>query len=538
MYKVMLVDDDYPVLELLSEALDWERLGLSLQGAYSNGAEAWEHAREQMPDILITDIGMPRLNGLELIACMKERHPQLRAVILSCHSEFQFAQQAMKMNVQDYVLKDTLDPADLEKLLLRLKEGLDQEQVLDRTRLQLQNWADRSRSSLRGTFIRHLAHQPLAHSDSFYEEARRLGLELAGISCLPLLVLVDRFREARQRFMTGDTLQFALENVMEETLCRREGAGTLFPYSQMEMVLLLPFQPDIRYNCYEEARSIARAMQRELQTTLKLSISVLIGRSAASPAALKQNLYELLAAKEQRFYMSHGQVKSLAVCTPGQSDLFACYDEALGQFRDLLVAGDRDGLAEAVRFWFEEISKRRYPPEMVKDWVLKLLLDLKLKLQSLQHFRSFFSVEAMHNEVLDIHTLEELCAWMGEHLQTTQDVMGELLDHSRRVEVLDAIQFISRHLDKRISLEEVARHLHLNASYFSRLFRKETGETFIEFVTRTKMERAKEMLDQTSLPVSRICEQLGYDNQSYFIKTFKTQTGLTPVEFRGRRHEA
>lgn len=127
MYKVMLVDDDYPVIELLSESIRWEELGLCLMGTHENGWNAWEHARLEMPDILITDIGMPRMNGLELSSRMKELKPEVRIAILSCHNEFQYAQQAMRLNVQDYLLKDALDPEDLVQLLRKFKESLDEE---------------------------------------------------------------------------------------------------------------------------------------------------------------------------------------------------------------------------------------------------------------------------------------------------------------------------------------------------------------------------------------------------------------------------
>jgi len=92
---------------------------------------------------------------------------------------------------------------------------------------------------------------------------------------------------------------------------------------------------------------------------------------------------------------------------------------------------------------------------------------------------------------------------------------------------------VSLHLNRKISLDEVAEHLYMNPSYFSRLFKKETGETFIEYVNKMKVHRAKELLDQTNLPVAKICEALGYDNHSYFIKMFKTVAGVTPQEYRG-----
>ena len=112
MYKVMLVDDDYPVLEFLSEMINWAELGLILQSIHVNGLSALHEAEEDMPDILITDIGMPKLNGIELTKLLKEKNPSLIVTILSCHNEFKFAQQALKLKVQEYILKDN-QPASL-----------------------------------------------------------------------------------------------------------------------------------------------------------------------------------------------------------------------------------------------------------------------------------------------------------------------------------------------------------------------------------------------------------------------------------------
>ncbi|WP_311198827.1 helix-turn-helix transcriptional regulator [Paenibacillus hexagrammi] len=181
----------------------------------------------------------------------------------------------------------------------------------------------------------------------------------------------------------------------------------------------------------------------------------------------------------------------------------------------------------------DRISDGEYPPETVKDWMLKLVLDMKLKLQSRQITRSAYTADTLHKEIIDIDSLSEMKAWLFEHLRAVVDWTGKASASNLRPEVAEACKYVSLHLDKRISLEEVSDHLFLNPSYFSRLFKKEMGETFIEYITRMKMERAKELLDQTTHSVGKICELLGYDNQSYFIKIFKTHSGVTPLEYRG-----
>ncbi|MDQ0194495.1 helix-turn-helix transcriptional regulator [Paenibacillus wynnii] len=156
--------------------------------------------------------------------------------------------------------------------------------------------------------------------------------------------------------------------------------------------------------------------------------------------------------------------------------------------------------------------------ETVKDWTLKLLLDLKLKLHSLQSVRPAYSADTLHKEIVDIDSLLALREWLNNHLESVFAAKEAGVGASKRVEVAEACRYVSLRLGSRISLDEVADHLHLNASYFSRLFKKETGLTFIEYVTRLKMERAKELLDGTQCTVGDICEQLGYDNQSILLR--------------------
>jgi two-component system response regulator YesN len=153
----------------------------------------------------------------------------------------------------------------------------------------------------------------------------------------------------------------------------------------------------------------------------------------------------------------------------------------------------------------------------------------------LQYFRPSYTVDILHDEILEMDSLDELQEWLIHYMQSAMTSTDEWSGNVRRSEVVEAMEYVSLHLDKRIGLEEMAEHLHLNNSYFSRLFKKETGRTFIDYVTHMKLTRAKELLDQTNHSVGKISEALGYDNQSYFIKLFKANTGVTPVEYRGHK---
>ncbi|ASA23006.1 response regulator transcription factor [Paenibacillus donghaensis] len=535
MYNVMLVDDDYPVIELLSETICWEELGFRLMGAHENGQIAWEHAQREMPDILITDIGMPQMNGLELSARIKELKPEVRIAILSCHNEFQYAQAAMRLHVQDYLLKDALDPEDLVQLLRRFKLSMDEENKAGWENSRLKHLFSGTRELRIEQSIKNFIQQPLLSPEKWRAEAAEFGLFAHGESCFPVIAYLEDYRHVKYRFTSEQTLHFALSNVMNEVLEGMKPSGLYVGYNVKSSFLLFSYKPGLQGNIHAEAAALLKTIQSTVFRVLKIHLSFITGEGCETPEGLKQRLNQLLTGEEQRFYLEHG---AIAKCKPPapegiRQNLFSYYDQASIELREVLL-GRQPELAGAVSAkWISLIREQQYLSETVKDWMLKLLLDLKLKLHSLQSARPAYSADTLHKEIVDIDSLPALQEWMNNHLESIVAAKGAGAGACKRVEVTEACQYVSLRLGSRITLDEVADHLHLNASYFSRLFKKEMGVTFIEYITRLKMERAKELLDATHSTVGEICEQLGYDNQSYFIKTFKLHTGATPVEYRG-----
>ncbi|MDQ0058675.1 response regulator transcription factor [Paenibacillus harenae] len=533
MYKVMLVDDDYPVLELLSEAVDWEALGLTLYGKHENGLAAWEHAQLDSPDIVVTDIGMPKMDGLELAARIKQLNPSVRIAILSCHSEFQYAQQAMRMNVQDYLLKDQLDPGDLVKLLGKFKEGLEGELLLRQEQLQMKHLFDETRELRKEKHFRNFIQQPLISAAQWQRDFAAYGLLGAGEHCLPVIGYIDDYDTIKNRFDSEQTLHFAISNVMEEVSGTLDLHTVHIGYSIRQSLLLFGYKPSLKTNVHDQIQSGLRTVQRTLAQVLKIRMAFLIGRGCDSLETLKPALGNLIAANEQRFYLAEGEIAKWQPERLIEKGLFAYYDQAGAEIREALIARDEAKIVTIAGNWEEAVRKARYPSEEVKDWVLKLLIDLRLKLHGLLYTTSSTSAETLHKEIVHFDSQWGLFQWLKSHLRSYAAAREEGATASKRREVSEAYKFISLNLSRRITLEELASHLHMNPSYFSRFFKKETGQTFIEYVTGKKIERAKELLDQTNHSVHEICEMLGYDNQSYFIKTFKAQAGVTPTEYRG-----
>lgn len=407
MFKVMLVDDDYPVLEFLSEMIDWDELGLQLQSVHGNGLSALIEAEENMPDILITDIGMPKLNGIDLTKKLKEIHPSLMVAILSCHGEFEFAQQALKLNVQEYILKDRLNIEDIVQLLREFAERLDLEQKKERNQLRLAHTVEQNKGLMLERFIYKTIHQPIHSERAWQEEAHLLGL-LPNQSYMVILCLMDDYQTILQSFRSTDLVHFFVHHVITELITDEKLNAVHCQFYQNESFLFVPISPKRKV----ETQKINEFLQK-IQSTFRdyfgVSLSLSYGKFAATPIEMRNQMVELIESK-----------------------------------------------------------------------------DLQIKTNTV---------------------------------------------------ITNACQYILENIHRKITLEEVAGYLHLNSSYFSRLFKKEVGETFVKYVVNMKMKRAKELLDQTQNSILEISEQLGYENQSYFNKTFKASEGISPFEYRNRAYK-
>lgn len=535
MYKVMLVDDDYPVLELLSETIKWETLGVTLQSIHENGASAFERAQQDMPDILITDIGMPKMNGIELTKKLKAKNPHLKVAILSCHSDFDFAQQALKLQVQDYLVKDTFDPDDLYQVIAKFKEDLDAENQFSLKQAKMKEMLDRNRESVKERFIRKTIGQHMVDEKEWNSEAASLGLELGKNGYIVACAMVHNFRQVKQQYSSEDTLSFALNNVVSDAI-NHIGSGSNgvhFSHGPRELFIFLPYVHPFSNHSQQHLIEKIRRVQSVVKRALNITLTCIAGGAFTNLAGLKKELSQLENDRKISFYSEPGSIMGKSSIHKQKEDVFTRYDEAASDIRELILLRDQGKIVPIVNKWISYLEVQKFPPDLVKEWILKLLLDLKVKLQALQFFHSEHQVDCLHQELIEIGFINELKAWMIDYFTSLLSLAHNVYDQTRRREILDAFRYVSVNLEKKISLDEVASYLFLNPSYFSRLFKKEVGETFVEYVTKMKINRAKELLEQTSESVGKISERLGYDNQSYFIKLFKTYVGLTPIEYRG-----
>lgn len=532
MLKVILADDHYPVLEFLSQSIPWAELGLEVTACCSNGVEVVEQAREQVPDILITDIGMPHMDGLACLEAVREINPELEVVILSCHDEFHYAQKALKAGVKEYILKESLQPEELEEVLRKLSHGIEERARARRKNDQLVNVLDRNTSTIKSEFIRSLISTPMINEHKWLMELQQLGVRDVTLSHMPVLLYPNRPLELRQRFKTEELFMYAMDNVIHEVI-DNEGLGVSFRYNAKQSILLFPFVKNLKVNPYEVVRghlaSLLRAFDR-----IGIKVSAVSFEPASNLHELKKHMIALLGAQDQRFYAAEGIAYKWVPFKTSETDLFSYYQRAVDEFKPLIALESKD-YGNVVREWIQFLKDERFPADAVRSWFLKIMMEIELKYQSLQYFQTPYGMGELSAQVGQMDTIHEVEKLFTEFIREKISLAHELKQTSQRQEIHEAKKYVTARLHEKISMEEAATFLKLNPSYFSRIFKQETGETFIEYVTRVKMEQAKEKLDHSDETVEQIAESLGYDNTSYFIKLFKTYSGYSPKDYRQLR---
>ncbi|WP_158602265.1 helix-turn-helix domain-containing protein [Cohnella endophytica] len=531
MHQAILVDDDVAVLEFLKQLVPWGEMGFELAGAFTNAYDALGHCKEAVPDLIVTDIGMPGMDGLAFIRELQAKATKSRFVILSCHDEFLYAQQAVQLGVQDYVLKETLTLESMQELIGKAKRGIDDERRLKLQVDRLHDQAHKSQSARKEKWLRDLLSYPVSEDGKLFEQLQEFGLNAKQGHFIPVCCRIHRYHDAIIRYNNEEMVKFIAENAAEELL--REEQNLMFVgYSSQTFFLLCACRKELVVNPFEKVVRISNVIQQAFSKYLKIELSVLVGEMVSGGSELKRQTAALLETDEL-FYshkpvvLKYSEIQQRQASATEQ-DLFQHYSDVAERLNRLLIENNGGSESESVvDSFFSLVRSGKFPPSDVKQFVWKLALDMRLKLK----FSRYFDKEKAQHDLGRMLNVSEVRDWLLLFMKEAVAEAEQISKKSKKTEIVDAQRYVQLQLHRKITLEEVADHLHLNPSYFSRLFKKESGENFIEYVTRLKMEKAKELLGESGHTVEKIALQLGYDNKSYFVKLFKQHYGTAPGRF-------
>lgn len=524
MLKVVIADDEARVCSLIRMLIDWDTIGLELAGVASNGIEALELVEKCRPDILITDIRMPGCNGLELIQQAKAAAPQLEVIIISGYAHFEYAQSAIRFGVSDYLLKP-INQQQLDSTLKKMAERCRKKKMLGTEIEDLRKSSKEDALRLHGRLTRDLMSDSVGSTDAqTLWETYRFKLETG---CLQFALMQIDYDDANISPTSLRILEEKASQIFSQemgSLCRTfvihisEGLGGL----------LLGFEESEKETVRKQLRKCLNQLcaQRDLFGRVEFSLAV-------TPTVT--DVQRLQEAGQQ----AHTLLKERLV--QGTDKILEKLPQRFEWKNDQMMKPYRQAVLE-----FSE----NYSSQPVEDAIDRLEQDVKKQnangTEIYETVRSAAHLFLHHPQVLEGKKKYERFVAAMAHTGWPD----RLFDLLRRTVITEAKELLARqqsatarpirlakeyvlqHYREPITLEKVCEEVGFSVSYFSSLFKKETGENFVHFLMRTRIERARELLAQTNMSVAEVCSQVGYSDLKYFTQTFKKETNLSPGQYR------
>ena len=507
MYTVMVVEDEYIERQALILMLRNHFSELSVIGELSNGVEAISLARQKKPDLVLVDVGIPGINGLEVIAAIKSEEPKTSFIIVSSHDNFEFAQRAIKLGVEDYLLK----PTRLENLRQAINASIIKKKnsyEIDSTTTTLLNRMESIRPLVEHDFI-----YEIIANGQITELHRMLtfwGLEDHGGFCL---VIYENSGFAK----THEILKSALEEVGNKLV-----SGFFDNQSVLCMMIKGMVQNEVVDNI---CNFIQEFLRKQGYENFCIGVSKPLENTADWPKAyrqariaLKQALEEKISVKRYDMFGVHSFVDSSS--------------ENLRTWTKLLVHAILEDKEDQQKKLTEQIamiliSENKFQQAREEAYKLMILLEQELD----RTFPALRNRPKADAAILELEQPRYLETALFSHIRQFALMVQDLRDQSKNTFVDSALLYICAHYQKEISLGSIAKEIGVSPYYLSKLLHRFTNKTCTELISEKRIEEAKKLLLQ-NFSSKEVCYQVGFNSQNYFTKIFKKLAGLTPGEFR------
>ncbi len=534
MYKVLLVDDEVLIREAISENIKWEELGYTFLGACEDGRQAMEKINEEAPDLLITDICMPYVDGMELTKFVSEKHPKTKVIIVSGYDEFDYAKQAVKYKVLEYVLKP-VTAYELSELLERVKEDFDKESDKDNNLKKIRKAYMSSLPMIKGKYLNNLI---MGKTDSFSKNDEKqefeFRMDLSGkYFSTGIVEWIDSEEYAKKDTdINEDLMRFAIYNISDE-IVSKYGCGTAFHNVEEDTIII--FKGDKKDEFIENVKKICEEIKEALKSYLGIKVVLVVGKNVPTLNWLNKSFETAKEASEYTFLYDEGDVVLDATVL---EEIKSKKHIEISEYVEKISLGIKSADSKQIRNVFQQLEvslKENYVSRnKAYIYIQNILLTVNNAID-LSGIKDEAILEEQHNIIEDIYKakfLKDIIAKIADYCIKVADIINNEKESGTTKQALMAMDYIDKNYgNSEISLNSVCTYLSISTSYFSTIFKNYAGVTFIEALTRKRIEKAKQLIENTSMKTYEIADEVGFADPHYFSITFKKNVGVTPTEY-------
>ena len=538
LYSILLADDEEEVRKGIIRKIDWENLGFQVVGDAENGEEALEKIEQLKPDVVMTDIRMPYMDGLTLAKRIRQKYPSTRILIFSGYDDFEYAQQAIKLNVTEYILKP-VNVEELTEILNRVRENLNEEIEQRRNIRRIRESYQNSLPILKELFLNDLVKGNVPEEEVCFK-LKEYGVNILGaLKWMAAVVSVD----AQEKRETDSSLHkerelipISVKQFMEDSL-KQYFRFTIFS-STNDIILIVAID---EFNTQTGFIDLLEDTCKEAKKILGVTVTVGVGHGTGKLEQIGESYQAAVDALGYKAIVGTGGPIFITDMEPVNRGRLQ-----LGQKDEVLLEtqikfGSPETIGQTIREMVGRMEDTRVHASQYQVYMLSLVNCITRMMQQYDmDLRSIFDEHTGFAKwVEDDRKREEFTRWLIELACRMNEVIGRRRDNTARAVIEEAKKYIKENYrNPDLSVEMICRQLQMSPAYFSTIFRKETGKTCVAYLTDVRLEQAVELLKATSDKTYVIAEKVGYPEQNYFSYVFKKRYGVSPTKYRGTQADA
>lgn len=529
-YSVLLVDDEEEVFQVIIKKLDWEHMGYRIAGYARNGVEALEMAEELQPDVVMTDIKMPYMDGLTLCRKLKKLYRTIKVIIFSGFDEFEYAQEAIKAEVEEYILKP-INSNELKEIFERIKKNLDEERDEKRNIDKLRKYYMDSLPVLQENFYTSLLEGRILESQiAGYMNDYQIELSgpyyVVAVLHISTTVLPGEEKQSLNPILLG----VSVKKFAEEQLSGRWDVRVVSYLGDIIVLLQL-----------SETEELV-AFTDEMDKICKMAKRICDARVTAGIGHICHELIQLplsyQGAKQAVSYrVLYGTMKAISI---SETDPKECVDV---QWEEPYVkniikrirVGEQEALKKAILEFTDRITRSKITMQKYRILILEVIAELfRFGNNNQLNMEECFGEDSdIYGQALQQDSPASLGEWLLDTCLKLQQAVQSDRSNTTKSFVQKAVGYIrEQYANPDLGIETLCAYLGVSAAYFSTIFKKETGKTFVKFLTDYRMEQAVELLMTGNEKTYVIAEKVGYSDPNYFSYAFKKQFGIAPSKYR------
>lgn len=534
MYKVLIIDDESIIRKGIKNIVNWKQLDCEVCADASDGIEGIELIKKYLPEIIITDIRMPGMDGLSMIKQVKGIVPYSKIIILTGYRDFDYVQEAIKFGAFDFLLK----PSKIEELtavLTRAVNEINDQKVrhmeIDRFKVLFEQSIPVLREKLLYDIIYGL-------NTNEYEITEKMKLFNISIKNFVLVVMENDYDEKSNSSQYDKHLyQFGIVNSFEEIFAEKyEVLSIMLNSSRVGFIIQKPDRIPLDI---EEVSEKCSYLQEVINNGFGFTVTIAVSSGGISAMELPEKLKECLGSLEYKSYMGTNSIIQY-------SDLnsFFRYEDysTLDKYQKQLLESIKSGNEGLVKVTTQNIARYVTTNKININYMKNFYYTTLSSINNIRISVSAIEVDKRHEEGRDIASLlklieksesaEELNSLLEDVAVRIAEKVNNFNNKSIKLILRKAIDYIQEHYSEQVTLNEVAENIYVSTFYISRMFKKELGKSFVDYLNDVRIEKSKELLKDIKYKTYEVAEIVGISDPHYFSKLFKKYSGMTPSEYR------